>query len=156
MVKVAATQVPFYFVFDGMQVFSCSALLFFKKGFKSEARGSRRIKRHQCQFRLLSKEMGCSSSSTWPLNSHAVKKINALKVLSIENCLNSHSKGGARPPFDLTLIPKKAQNVQNCSHKIEGFTQASSTQKGRSLTFFLPLFSLTTSLSVLSQPVHGV
>ena len=69
---------------------------------------------------------------------------NVLKQLSLKNIRKVF-----QPPSDLL----------NCNKtKIEGSRQASSTQKGSSLTFLLLLFPLTISprsFSLLSKPVHG-
>ena len=53
-------------------------------------------------------------------NTHAKNNINALTVLSI----NSHSKGGARPPLDLLNCTQKQRGTQNKMkegpHSVEG------------------------------------
>ena len=53
------------------------------------------------------------------------------------------------------LRPVCVENESSHSNKNRRTETSSSTQKGLSLTFLLPLFSLTTSLLLLSQPVHS-
>ena len=75
------------------------------------------LKRPRCQclnvYDLKNTAKGCQSNSTSPLNSHAKKNINALKLLSLKKkkkkLSHSHSKGGARPPFDLLKIYKNEE-----------------------------------------------
>ena len=115
---------------NGLKTTSCAAILFgpavawrtvyFFISFKSEARGSRiNNQPSRVPVRLSNKERQAPKQNlVFP--SHQ---------LTAEAVANPYSKGGARPPFDLleyfqeqrgtqskrrnTLIPKKAQNVQN-------------------------------------------
>ena len=97
-------------------------------------------------------------------HTHAKNKFNTLNISQPQipskgntrlllSFLNSTHNKEAQHTMEEALIPV-SHNVHT-ETKFEGIRPDNSNQKGSSLTFFLPLFSLTTSLSFLSQRVHG-